>query len=114
MAIAKKALVWSLFAAGGTLTAFLIPAMITLFLLISTGHVPEGLHYETAREFAASWLGKIVIFGILFLSLWHAAHRLRVVFHDFGVRADGLIATILYLLAALGSVLTAALLLMIW
>jgi fumarate reductase subunit D len=113
MAIAKKALVWSLFAAGGTLTSFVIPALITLFLLVSTGLIPDGLYYDTARGFAASWLGKIVIFGILFLSLWHAAHRLRVVFHDFGIRADGLIATVLYLLAALGTVLAAALLLMI-
>ena len=113
MAIAKKALVWGLFAAGGTLTSFLFPALIALFLLVSSGHVPDGLSYETARQAAASWLGKVVLFGILFLSLWHAAHRMRVVFHDFGVRADGLIATVLYLLAALASVLTAALLLLI-
>jgi len=114
MAIAKKALVWGLFAAGGTLTAFVFPALIAVFLMISFGHPPDGFFYDTARSFAASWLGKIVIFGILFLSLWHAAHRLRVVFHDFGIRADGLIATALYLLAALASVFTAALLLMIW
>jgi len=114
MAIAKKALVWSLFAAGGTLTAFLVPAVIVLFLMVSTGHVPDGLYFDSARGFAASWLGKIIIFGVLFLSLWHAAHRLRVVFHDFGIRADGLIAAILYLLAGLASVLAAALLLMIW
>jgi len=113
MAIAKKALVWGLFAAGGTLSSFLFPALIALFLLISSGHVPDGLAYDAARQMAASWLGKVVLFGILFLSLWHAAHRLRVVFHDFGVRADGVIATTLYLLAALASVLTAALLLMI-
>ena len=114
MAIAKKALVWSLFAAGGTLTAFLFSALIALFLLVSFGHIPDGLSYDTAREFAASWLGKAVLFGILFLSLWHAAHRMRVVFHDFGVRADAFIATMLYLLAALASVIAAALLLMIW
>jgi len=112
--IAKKALAWSLFAAGGTLTAFLFPALITLFFFVSTGHVPRGLFYDSAHGFAASWLGKIVLFGILFLSVWHAAHRLRVVFHDFGIRADGPIAVILYLLASAASVLAAALLLMIW
>jgi fumarate reductase subunit D len=114
MAIAKKALVWSLFAAGGTLTAFLFPVLIALFLLISLGYVPDGLSYDAAREVASTWLGKAVLFGILFLSIWHAAHRMRVLFHDFGVRADGVIATLLYLLAALASVLAAALLLMIW
>jgi fumarate reductase subunit D len=113
MAIAKKAFVWGLFAAGGTLTSFLFPAVIAIFLLISLGMVPDGLAFEPIQSFAASWLGKIVLFGILFLALWHAAHRLRVVFHDFGVRADGAIATVLYLLAAAGSVLTAVFLLMI-
>lgn len=39
MAIANKALVWSLFAAGGTLTAFLFPVLIFLFLAVSLGWV---------------------------------------------------------------------------
>jgi len=43
MAILKKSVIWSLFAAGGTLTAFLFPALIALFLLIATGNVPDGL-----------------------------------------------------------------------
>ena len=43
MAIAKKSVVWGLFAAGGTVAAFLFPALIALFLLIATGKVPEGL-----------------------------------------------------------------------
>ena len=106
MAIAKKAVVWGLFAAGGTLTAFVYPALIALFLLIATGNVPSGLQYEQFHPFAASWLGKAVLFGVLFLSLWHAAHRLRSVAHDFGVRKDKLVANIVYLTAVLGCVLT--------
>jgi len=113
MAIAKKALVWGLFAAGGTLTSFLFPALIALFLMVSTGFIPDGLAFAAIESFAASWPGKIILFGVLFLALWHAAHRMRVVFHDFGVRADGLIASVLYLLAAAGSVLAAVFLLMI-
>ena len=113
MAIAKKAFVWGLFAAGGTLTSFLFPALIALFLMISLGDVPDGLTFATMHDFAASWLGKLVLFGVLFLALWHAAHRMRVVFHDFGVRADGATATVLYLLASAGTALTAVFLLMI-
>lgn len=107
MAIAKKALVWSLFAAGGTLTAFLFPALIALFLLISLGYIPSGLNYASISSFAASWLGKIILFGVLFLSVWHAAHRMRIIFHDFGIRADGVIASTLYLLASLATALAA-------
>jgi fumarate reductase subunit D len=107
MAIAKKALVWGLFAAGGTVTAFLFPALIALFLLLSTGNVPDGLQFANIHAFSASWLGKACLFVVIFLSLWHAAHRLRVVFHDFGVRNDRVVAIAVYLVAALGTVLTA-------
>ena len=106
MAIAKKALVWGLFAAGGTLTAFLFPALIALFLLVSFGSVPAGLNYPHLQMFTAGWTGKIILFGILFFSQWHAAHRLRIVFHDLGIRADAVIAAVLYSLAALGTVLS--------
>jgi succinate dehydrogenase subunit D len=107
MTIAKKAVVWILFAAGGTLTAFVYPALIVLFLLLASGNVPQGLQYEQIHTFAASWLGKAVLFVVLFLSLWHAAHRLRVVAHDFGIRKDRLVANAVYLVATIGTVLTA-------
>jgi len=107
MAIAKKSVVWGLFAAGGTVTAFLFPALIALFLLVATGNVPDGLQFETFHAFAAGWFGKIVLFFVISFSLWHASHRLRVVFHDFGVRQDKFIARAVYLVAAIGTVLTA-------
>lgn len=107
MAVAKKAVVWGLFAAGGTLTAFVYPVLIALFLLIATGNVPDGLQYEQFHTFAASWLGKAVLFVVPFLALWHAAHRLRVVAHDFGIRKDKLVANAVYLVAAIGTVMTA-------
>ena len=107
MAIAKKAVVWGLFAAGGPLTSFLFPALIALFLLIATGNIPDGLQYEQIHNFAASWLGKACLFIVLFLSVWHAAHRLRVVAHDFGIRKDTLVANAVYTIAAIGSVLAA-------
>jgi len=107
MAIAKKALVWGLFAAGGTVTAFVYPALIVLFLLIATGNVPQGLQFEQFHAFAASWIGKAGLFVVLFLSVWHAAHRLRVVAHDFGIRKDAMIANVVYTVAAIATVLTA-------
>lgn len=107
MTIAKKAVIWGLFAAGGTLTAFLFPALITLFLIVATGNIPVGLQYEQFHGFAAGWLGKSTLFVVLFLSMWHAAHRMRVVAHDFGIRKDKLVANVVYLVAVIGTVLTA-------
>jgi len=113
VAIAKKAIVWGLFAAGGTLSSFVFPALIALFLLVALGFTPDGLQYEQFHSFAASLLGKACLFVVLFLSLWHAAHRLRVVFHDFGVRKDKLVANAVYLVATAGTVMTAFYLYMI-
>jgi fumarate reductase subunit D len=103
MAKSNKPIVWGVFAAGGTLTAFVIPALVVVTLLAALGKVPVGLSYASMHAFAAHWLGKLVIFGVLFLSLWSSAHRLRITFYDFGVRADGAVATVVYLVAAAGS-----------
>ena len=107
MAIAKKAVVWGLFAAGGTVAAFLFPALIALFLLIAAGKAPPGLQYDSLYGFASSLPGKFILFIVISLALWHAAHRLRVVFHDFGVRLDKTVARAVYLVAAIGTVMTA-------
>jgi len=107
MSIARKSVVWGLFAAGGTLSAFLFPAVIALFLLVALGRVPAGLEFDSIQAFASHWFGKTSLFLVICLSLWHAAHRLRVVFHDFGVRRDKAVANAVYLVAAIGTVMTA-------
>ncbi len=107
MAIARKAFVWGLFAAGGTVSAFVFPVLIALFLLVALGKVPDGLQFANIFAFATSWVGKAVLFIVISLSLWHAAHRLRVVFHDFGVRMDKAVANAVYLVALIGTLMTA-------
>ncbi len=103
MAKSNKPIVWGLFAAGGTVTAFLTPALVLLTLLPAFGVMPELLAYDNLRAFAGLWIGKLILFGMLFLMLWHAAHRLRVTLHDFGVRADGAVAVAVYLAAVAGT-----------
>ncbi len=104
MAKSNKPIVWGPFAAGGTLTAFLTPVLIVLTLLAALGYVPDMLGYENLRGVLAHWFAKLAAFVVVFLSLWSAAHRLRITFHDFGVRADTLVATVLYAIAGAGSV----------
>ena len=107
MAIAKKSVIWGLFAAGGTVTAFLFPALIALFLLVATGYVPSGLAYASFQAFAAGWFGLIVVCFVISLALGPAAPRLRGVVLEFGVRKDKVVARAVYLIAAIGTVLTA-------
>ncbi|HKI64803.1 MAG TPA: fumarate reductase subunit FrdD [Burkholderiales bacterium] len=113
MAKSNKPIVWGPFAAGGTLTAFLTPVLILLTLLAALGHAPDLLAYDRMHAFASHWLVKLAIVGVVFLSLWSAAHRLRITCYDLGVRADTLVATIVYAIAVAASVAAAAYLLLI-
>jgi len=100
----NKPIIWGTFAAGGELVSLVTPVLILLTLLAATGNVPAMLSYAKLHAFAAGWFGKLAIFVILFLSLWSQAHRLRITFYDFGMRADTLVAIGVYVIAAIGSV----------
>ena len=103
MAKSNKPIVWGPFAAGGTLTAFLTPVLVLLTLLAGLGHAPEILADESLREFASHWFVKLALVGTVFLSLWSAAHRLRITLYDLGLRADALAATVVYAAALAGT-----------
>ncbi len=106
MAGSYKPVVWALFAAGGTLAAFVLPAIIfSLTLGVALGWTPpETLAYEWAVAGLQSPLVKLAAFAVTVLILWHAAHRLRITAHDLGVYADGLVMLICYGIAAVGTV----------
>ena len=108
MAKSNKPIVWSLFAAGGTLAALLAPVLALLLLMAALGHPPELLGYDQMRTLCAHWLGKLFLFGVITLFLWHAAHRLRITLFDLGVRQDRVISVLLYLAAGTGSVASLA------
>ncbi len=81
---------WSLFGAGGMLAALFGPALV----LVTGIAVPLGflvsadlMKYQSMLGFAHHWLGKIVIFAIIVLFLWHAALRIFHMLHDFGIHA---------------------------
>jgi len=101
MARSHKPIVWSLFAAGGTFAAFVTPAMIVVSgLAISIGLLPaEALAYDRMLALLQNPFGKGFAFLTVFLPAWHAAHRLRITAHDFGIRADLIVAAVCYGLA---------------
>jgi succinate dehydrogenase subunit D len=84
MAISNKPLLWLPFAAGGLVAALIIPALILLTGLLvplSLVHLP----FEKVLAFAHNPIGKLILFGAIALSAWHAAHRLRMTAHDLGL-----------------------------
>ena len=88
---------WSLFGAGGMLSA-----LIGVALVFVTGiGVPLGIlvsqdlmQYQHMLEFTQHWFGKIIIFAIIVLFLWHAALRILHMLHDFGIHA-GIVARLI-------------------
>jgi fumarate reductase subunit D len=103
VATSNKPIVWGPFAAGGTLTALLTPALVLLTLLAAFGHAPDLLAYGRLHALASHWLAKVTLAGVVFLSLWSAAHRLRITCYDLGIRADTVVATIVYAGALAGT-----------
>lgn len=110
MAKSNKPIIWGPFAAGGTVTALLTPALILLTLLVALGYLPQGVSYDGLHRFVSQGIGKAIVFAVIVLSLWSAAHRIRITFFDFGVRCDRLVAWVMYLAAAIGTAATAILL----
>lgn len=104
----NKPIIWLLFAAGGTFAAFVTPVMIVVTgLALAFGLLPtEALAYDRVLAFSQNLIGKGVLFVAVFLPVWHAAHRLRITAHDFGIRADGVVMIVCYGLAALATVLS--------
>lgn len=105
-----KPLVWLPFAGGGVFAAIVLPVVI----LLTTGFVyPDATAYESAHAFASNWFGKLILLAVAVLPAWHAAHRLRVVAFDVGIRADTAIAYLVYGTAGLLSLLAVVFLLQI-
>lgn len=105
MARSNKPVIWALFAAGGTFAAFVTPAMIVVTGLgVALGLLPaEALAYDRVLGVVQHPIGKGLAFLAVFLPAWHAAHRLRITAHDFGIRADAAVMAICYGLAALAT-----------
>ncbi|MQA00365.1 MAG: fumarate reductase subunit D [Dehalococcoidia bacterium] len=101
----NEPLFWSLFSAGGVVTALLVPALI----LVTGFLVPaERVEFGRLEAILSHPVGRLALFGVASLTFIHAAHRLRHVLVDMGLRRfRGPIAVAAYL-AAIGGAAWAA------
>ncbi len=106
MARSNKPIFWGLFAAGGTVAAFVLPVLVLFTLMAGYGNIPEAMTYDSMHAFAANWFGKLFLFVVISLCLWHAAHRMRTALYGLGLRADKSVAFIGYGIAAVGTILS--------
>jgi fumarate reductase subunit D len=101
-------IVWLLFGQGILIGTMLLTGWV---LVVGLG-VPMGLldgqalSYERAHALASHPIGRLVLLALCALPLWKGAHHLRSLSIDFGGgERDALVATALYAIAAIGSVL---------
>jgi len=94
MARSNKPLLWLPFAAGGLVAALMTPAIILVGLLASAGAL--GLSYDKILAVAHNPIGKLILFGVLALPTWHAAHRLRMTAHDLGLGGGIIVKAVCY------------------
>jgi fumarate reductase subunit D len=104
---------WSLFGAGGVLSALIAPALILITgILAPVGlWMPhQALAYGRVLGFAQHWFGKLLLLAVISLFLFHAAHRIYHGLHDLGVHAGTGTMAAAYGSALLASLATAVLL----
>ncbi len=107
---------WSLFGAGGVLSALFGPVLVfvTGIAALNGFDLPaDALAYPRVLAFAQAPLGAAFLFGVIALFLWHAAHRIYHCLHDFGVHVGMPSRFLLYGSALIGTIAAAVILLTI-
>lgn len=107
---------WSLFGAGGMLSALVAPILILITGIIAPAGVwmpPQALAYSRVLGFAQHWFGKLLILAVISLFLFHAVHRVYKGLHDIGVHAGTGAMVAAYGSALLGTLVAAYLLLVV-
>ena len=105
----NKPIFWSLFGAGGMLSALTGPALV----LITGIAGPLGffdLGFDRVSQAVSSAPGKLALFLVISLFLFHGCHRLYHCLHDFGVHVGPGLKAAFHGFAFLGTVAAAALL----
>ncbi|OGI61841.1 MAG: fumarate reductase [Candidatus Muproteobacteria bacterium RBG_16_60_9] len=112
----NKPIFWSLFGAGGMLSA-LIGAMLIfitgLGIPLGIGLPQEAMTYSQVLALAQNFFGKVAILAVISLFLFHGCHRLYHGLHDLGVHVGPGIKAAFHGFAALGSLATLVLLIRI-
>ena len=108
MAKSNEPVWWSLFSAGGVVTAFFVPVTIILTSTV----VPAGwIESEGLRQLIAYPLARLYLFVLVSLALFHWAHRFRYALVDLGLRnLAGILTLACYGTAVLGTIMAGVLL----
>ena len=99
----NKPIFWTLFGAGGMLSALIGPMLILITgVAAPLGYVNMG--YDRVAAFEQNGFGKLAIFVVIALFLYHGLHRMYHSVHDLGVHVGPGLRSLFHGLAIAGSV----------
>ena len=101
-------IIWLLFGQGILIGTILLTGWIAVVgLAIPMGIVDgDALNYERALMLGGNLIGKLLLAALCVLPLWKGVHHIRSLLIDFGgAERDAAVATLLYLIASVGSVI---------
>jgi fumarate reductase subunit D len=84
----NKPVFWSLFGAGGMLSALIGPMLVFITGLAVPAQTlldSKAMSYERVLGFAQNGFGKLAILLVISLFLFHGLHRMYHCVHDFGI-----------------------------
>ena len=102
---------WILFGAGGFAAAMFLPALLFgIGIAAPQGWFSEyAISYHRMYALASSLVGRVLLFAIISLTLWHSAHHLRHFALDMGLQKHAaLVSYGLYSLALAATAWTCA------
>jgi len=110
---ANKPIFWSLFGAGGMLSALIGPMLVFITgIAVPIGLVSrETMSYERMRMLADNGFGKLALVAVIGLFLFHGLHRMYHSVHDFGVHVTPAMKAAFHGAAFLGTLAAAYLVL---
>jgi fumarate reductase subunit D len=109
----NKPIFWSLFGAGGMLSALIGPMLIFVTgVAIPLGFLlpADTMSYANVLAFARNGFAKLAVLAVIMLFLFHGLHRMYHCLHDVGIHVGAGLKAVFHGLAALGSVAAAVLL----
>jgi len=109
----NKPIFWSLFGAGGMLSALIGPMLIFITgIAVPTGLLSrETMRYERMLGLAQTGFGKVAIAAVIGLFLFHGCHRMYHCLHDFSIHVGPGLKAAFHGFAFLGTLAAASLLL---
>ncbi len=103
----NKPIFWSLFGAGGMLSALVGPMLVFVTgIAVPLGFLlpRETMSYDRMLAFVHGGFGKLAVLLVISLFLFHGLHRMYHCLHDVGIHVGAVLKAVFHGLAIAGTI----------